>query len=61
MDFQLTEDQRAFADMAQSLFADYCTDDKLREHELFGNVTGHETLTPESALALARWIIGGAK
>ncbi len=36
MDFQLTEDQRAFADMAQSLFADYCTDDKLREHDSSG-------------------------
>ena len=24
MDFQLTEDQRAFADTAQSLFADFC-------------------------------------
>ena len=41
--------------------ADQKLADKLREHELFGNVTGHETLTPESALALARWIIGGAK
>lgn len=36
MDFQFTEDQRAFADMAQGLFADYCTDDKLREHDLSG-------------------------
>ncbi len=36
MDFQLSEDQRAFADMAQSLFADYCTDDKLREHDALG-------------------------
>ena len=36
MDFQLSEDQRAFADMAQSLFADYCTDDKLREHDASG-------------------------
>lgn len=36
MDFQLTEDQRAFADMAQSLFADYCSDDQLRAHDLSG-------------------------
>lgn len=36
MDFQLNEDQRAFADMAQSLFADYCTDDRLREHDSSG-------------------------
>lgn len=41
--------------------ADQKLADKLREHELFGNVTAHETLTPEAALALARWIIGGAK
>lgn len=41
--------------------ADQKLADKLRAHELFGNVTGHETLTPESALTLARWIIGGAK
>lgn len=33
MDFQLNEDQRAFADMAQQLFADYCTDEALRAHD----------------------------
>ena len=61
MDFQLTEDQRAFADMAQSLFADYCTDDKLREHDASGRpymedlwqqcvAAGlHSILVPESA------------
>lgn len=36
MDFQLSEDQRAFADMAQGLFADFCTDDKLRAHDTSG-------------------------
>ena len=36
MDFQLTEDQRAFADMAQGLFADYCADDQLRAHDTSG-------------------------
>ncbi|MBS0467148.1 MAG: acyl-CoA/acyl-ACP dehydrogenase [Proteobacteria bacterium] len=36
MDFQLTEDQRAFADMAQGLFADYCSDDQLRAHDVSG-------------------------
>ena len=30
MDFQLTDDQRAIADMAGSLFGDLCTDDRLR-------------------------------
>ncbi|WP_284337707.1 acyl-CoA dehydrogenase family protein [Comamonas sp. NoAH] len=36
MDFQLTEDQRAFADMAQSLFADFANDDRLRAHDTSG-------------------------
>ncbi|MBF5004302.1 acyl-CoA dehydrogenase family protein [Diaphorobacter caeni] len=61
MDFQLSQDQRAFADMAQSLFADYCNDDKLREHDISGQpymqslwqqcVTAglHSILIPESA------------
>ncbi len=34
MDFKLTDDQRAFADMAQGLFADFCADDKLRAHDI---------------------------
>lgn len=29
MDFSLTEDQSAIADMAERMFADYCTDDRL--------------------------------
>ncbi|GAB3627923.1 Flavoprotein desaturase PigA [Pandoraea terrae] len=33
MDFTLTDDQRAFADTAQSLFADFCDDDRLRAHD----------------------------
>ena len=33
MDFELTEDQRAIAEMAQSVFADYCTDDRLRQFD----------------------------
>ncbi len=33
MNFDLSEDQRAFADMAQGLFADFCSDDQLREHD----------------------------
>lgn len=37
MDFQLGEDQRAFADMAQGLFADYCGDEQLRAHDLGGS------------------------
>ena len=33
MNFDLTEDPRAFADMAQGLFADFCSDDQLRDHD----------------------------
>lgn len=36
MDFQLTEDQRAFADIAQALFADYCGDEQLRAFDASG-------------------------
>lgn len=36
MDFQLTEDQRAFAETAQQLFADYCGDEALRTHDASG-------------------------
>ena len=33
MDFSLNEDQQAFADSAQALFADYCSDEALRLHD----------------------------
>ena len=33
MNFDLSEDQRAFADMASGLFTDFCSDDRLREHD----------------------------
>lgn len=36
MNFELSEDQRAFADMANGLFADFCGDDQLREHDASG-------------------------
>lgn len=36
MNFDLTEDQRAFAQSAQSIFADYCGDEQLRAHDLEG-------------------------
>ncbi|GAB2466926.1 acyl-CoA dehydrogenase family protein [Comamonas humi] len=36
MDFQFNEEQSAFADMARGLFADYCGDDQLREHDRSG-------------------------
>ena len=33
MDFEFTDDQHAIADMAGSVFADYCTDDRLRQFD----------------------------
>ncbi|MEI8155254.1 MAG: acyl-CoA dehydrogenase family protein [Burkholderiales bacterium] len=33
MDFQLNEDQRAFAETAHQLFTDFCGDDALRAHD----------------------------
>lgn len=36
MDFQLTDDQRAIADMAGSLFSDLCSDDRLRAFDTSG-------------------------
>ena len=36
MNFELTEEQRAFAEMASGLFADYCSDDQLRAHDVSG-------------------------
>ena len=36
MNFQLSEDQSAFAEMASGLFADFCSDDQLREHDASG-------------------------
>lgn len=34
MDFSLSEDQRAIAEMADSVFRDYCTDERMREFDL---------------------------
>jgi len=36
MNFQLSEDQHAFAEMAQGLFADFCSDEQLRAHDVCG-------------------------
>jgi len=36
MNFELSEDQRAFAEMAQGLFADFCSDEQLRAHDVSG-------------------------
>ena len=33
MNFQLTDDQKALAETAEGLFADYCSDDQLRVHD----------------------------
>lgn len=34
MDFSLSEDQRAIAEMAGSVFRDYCSDERLRDYDL---------------------------
>ncbi len=39
MDFSLTEDQRAIAEMAGSMFSDICTDDRIREAVESGETT----------------------
>jgi len=36
MNFELTEDQSAFAEMASGLFADFCGDEQLRDHDASG-------------------------
>lgn len=36
MNFELGEDQRAFAEMANGLFADFCSDEQLRAHDVSG-------------------------
>ena len=36
MDFSFSDEQRAIAEMADGLFHDYCTDDRLRAWELSG-------------------------
>ncbi|RVU09078.1 acyl-CoA dehydrogenase family protein, partial [Methylobacterium oryzihabitans] len=36
MDFELSEEQRAIAEMAGSLMSDYCTDERLRDWDLCG-------------------------
>ena len=36
MDFSLSEDQRAIAEMAGSVFSDYCTDERMRAFDLEG-------------------------
>lgn len=42
MDFQLNEEQRAIAEMADNLFSDLCTDDRLREVVESGETTMHD-------------------
>lgn len=42
MDFSLTEDQRAIADMADSLFSDICTDERLIKFDESGETTMEE-------------------
>lgn len=54
MDFDISEDQGAIAEMAGSVFADYCTDDRLRQFDTseqayaaaVGTVRGNRPASP---------------
>lgn len=52
MNFELNEDQQAIAEMAGNLFADYCSDERLRETDLTGEpyMDGLWTLCVETGL-----------
>ncbi len=49
-----------YARYANDPGADVRLAEKLRARHVFGSIRAHETLTPDSALALVRWIIHGA-
>ncbi|MGH8388002.1 MAG: acyl-CoA dehydrogenase family protein [Pseudomonas sp.] len=48
MDFELSEDQRAIAEMADGLFVDHCHDDYMRQWD----VSGEPTMAPLWALCI---------
>lgn len=50
MDFRLSDDQRAFATLAQELFADFCSDEALRAHDA-GSAPFHEALWEQCVAA----------
>lgn len=57
MDFSLSEDQRAFAQTAQTLFADYCDDDRLRAFDLGGEPYMRELWAQCTAMGLANMVV----
>lgn len=57
MDFSLSEDQRAFAQTAQDLFADYCADEQLRAFDLSGEPYMRELWTQCVAMGLAGMLV----
>ena len=51
MNFDLTDDQSAFADMAAGLFADYCSDEQLRAHDAAGTAPFFQELWQQCVTA----------
>ena len=61
MDFNLNEDQQAFADSARALFADYCSDEQLRAHDSGGEPFMRELWSQCIANGLHGVLIGEAQ
>jgi alkylation response protein AidB-like acyl-CoA dehydrogenase len=57
MDFSLSEDQRAFAQTAQTLFADYGDDDQLRAFDLGGEPFMRELWAQCTAMGLTTMVV----
>jgi 3-oxocholest-4-en-26-oyl-CoA dehydrogenase beta subunit len=57
MDFSLSEDQRAFAQTAQTLFADYGSDDQLRAFDLSGEPYMRELWAQCTAMGLTTMVV----
>jgi 3-oxocholest-4-en-26-oyl-CoA dehydrogenase beta subunit len=57
MDFSLNEDQRAFAQTAQDLFADYCADEQLRAFDQADELYRRELWAQCVALGLAGMLV----
>jgi alkylation response protein AidB-like acyl-CoA dehydrogenase len=57
MDFSLSDDQRAFAQTAQTLFADYGDDDQLRAFDLGGEPFMRELWAQCTAMGLATMVV----
>jgi 3-oxocholest-4-en-26-oyl-CoA dehydrogenase beta subunit len=57
MDFSLSDDQRAFAQTAQTLFADYCSDDQLRAFDIGSEPYMRELWAQCTAMGLTTMVV----